>query len=158
MLRPGNLIASINPLDQLEEEHISFALNWIQHSPQIFRVKKPDIPDLDLVSYFVLFDKEEIKILLSENLNYAIQEFNQIGWFKTGEIPFAKSDPHMARFIDKLNKFMTLNSYEASANQYAENTASLHLYKEARQFVEMLPKAGYPPRYWMWSGKRCKDF
>jgi 8-oxo-dGTP diphosphatase len=207
-----DLIASIQPLDQIEKEHITFALNWIKHSPQIFRIEKPAIPEIHLVSYFVLIDQERIQLLLVDHkksglwlpagghveldehpaetvkreaqeelginvdflidypffltatktigafqhtdvslwyllhgksknhLNYDVQEFHRVGWFKIEEIPFANSDPHMQRFIDKLNKFLTLNSYDASANQYKKNTESLHPHIEAKQFIEKLPE------------------
>ncbi len=207
-----DLIASIQPLDQVEKEHITFALNWIKHSSQIFRIEKPAIPDIHLVSYFVLIDQERMQLLLVDHkksglwlpagghvelnehptetvkreaqeelgisadflidypffltvtktigafqhtdvslwyllhgkstncLNYDVQEFNRIGWFKIEEIPFANSDPHMQRFIDKLCKLFTLNSYDASANQYKKNTESLHPHIEAKQFIGKLPE------------------
>lgn len=35
-------------------------------------------------------------------LNYDLEEFYQICWFAIDKIPFQKSDPHMARFIQKM--------------------------------------------------------
>lgn len=37
------------------------------------------------------------------SLDYDADEFNQIRWFKTHEIPYDLSDPHMQRFMNKLN-------------------------------------------------------
>jgi len=34
---------------------------------------------------------------------YDTEEFNQICWFSFNEIPFQQSDPHLKRFIEKLN-------------------------------------------------------
>jgi len=40
-----------------------------------------------------------------ERLNYDREEFKQIRWFGLDEIPYAKSDPYMDRFIAKLVKY-----------------------------------------------------
>ena len=61
------LVSSIQPLDPLEEEHITFTLNWIKCAPQIFRIEKPAIPNIHLVSYFVLIDQERTQILLGDH-------------------------------------------------------------------------------------------
>jgi 8-oxo-dGTP diphosphatase len=58
------LVADIQPLDQLEEEHIQDVLRWIDSGAGIFRVQKPALPDKHLVSYFVLYDEKRDKIML----------------------------------------------------------------------------------------------
>ena len=50
-----NLIATIAPYDDIESG-----------SP-IFRIQKPDVPNKHLVSYFVLFDEHNRKILLVDH-------------------------------------------------------------------------------------------
>lgn len=43
----------------------------------------------------------------SEQVLYFDQdEFHKIGWYLFDEIPFEKSDPHIERFIQKLNKII----------------------------------------------------
>jgi len=170
-----DIITSIKPFDELEGEHISDALSWIERGASIFRIQKPDIPDKHLVSYFILFDELAQKVLLVDHINaqlwlpsgghveidehphetaarecleelqvkadfwhdsplfitatptvgltaghidvslwYVLKgnhkqkydfdqsEFNDISWFGFDEIPYAKADPHMQRFIKKL--------------------------------------------------------
>lgn len=207
-----DLIASMDPFDDVENQHIAFATNWIKHTDQIFRIEKPATPPIHLVSYFVLIDQKTNQILLTDHkkanlwlppgghveldehpmqtvkreaqeelgieanflldypffltitqtvgafqhidvslwyllkgdcsihLSYDHGEFNQIRWFASEEVPFIASDPHMRRFIDKLNKFLTLNSYEDNAVEYARNTELLHSEREAKKFIDMLPE------------------
>lgn len=207
-----DLIAAINPLDQLEEQHIHFVLQWIESGAEIFRLEKPATPDTHLVCYFVLFDSETNQVLLTdhrksglwlppgghveidehpittvkreaweelgieaeflmeppffltvaktvgahqhtdvslwyllkgkstEQYNYAVEEFNQIRWFRPEEIPYSLSDPHMGRLIDKLHKSLNLNSYESCAKEYAVNTELLYPHTSAQKFMKMLPQ------------------
>lgn len=39
----------------------------------------------------------------SQSLDYDVNEFHQISWFAIDKIPFAKADPNMMRFIQKMN-------------------------------------------------------
>lgn len=48
------VVSSINPLDNLEKEHIRFVLEWIESGIEIFRMEKPATPDIHLVSYFMI--------------------------------------------------------------------------------------------------------
>jgi 8-oxo-dGTP diphosphatase len=49
-------ISCVAPLDAIEKEHTSFVKNWIASGAEIFRLIKPDKPDIHLVSYFVVAD------------------------------------------------------------------------------------------------------
>mgnify|MGYP006205167819 CR=1 FL=1 len=62
------IIQSIHPLDDLEKEHIADAVAWIDSGEEIFRIQKPDTPPKHLVSYFVLADVVQRKILLLDHL------------------------------------------------------------------------------------------
>lgn len=170
------LVAELEPFDDIEQEHIDFVLKWIESGCEIFRRAKPATPETHLVSYFVVVSPELDQILLVDHkksglwlppgghvepdedpietvrreakeelgieaeflfdeplmvtvtgtvgnvarhtdvslwyvlqgdpkvsLNYDADEFNQIRWFKTHEIPYNLSDPHMQRFMNKLN-------------------------------------------------------
>lgn len=169
------IVSRIQPFDELEKQHISDTLLWINSGASIFRIQKPDIPNKHLVVYFILWDSKAQKILLVdhkqaglwlptgghveinedptetvrreclEELNYQAefyfkypifltptitvgltaghtdvsiwyvlkgdhqeryefdrQEFNDIRWFGLDDIPYNLSDPHMGRFIQKL--------------------------------------------------------
>ncbi|MFN7038017.1 MAG: NUDIX hydrolase [Alphaproteobacteria bacterium] len=62
-----NLISNIVPYDELEKEHITDTLSWIETGVPIFRIEKPDTPNKHLVSYFVLFNQNNKKILLVDH-------------------------------------------------------------------------------------------
>lgn len=73
-------------------------------------------------------------------LKFDIEEFHQIRWFLPNEVPYKCADPHMRRFVEKvMKKTTTLNSYNASAVQYAHNTTQLHPNDEAQKFIKLLP-------------------
>jgi 8-oxo-dGTP diphosphatase len=65
--RIAEIIAAIEPLDDIEREHRDSTLEWIRSSAPIFRTKKPDVPPKHLVSYFALVDQERGKILLVDH-------------------------------------------------------------------------------------------
>ncbi|WP_010298923.1 NUDIX hydrolase [Candidatus Odyssella thessalonicensis] len=174
-----NIIANINPYDELEEEHKRETLEWIESGAPLFRIKKPDVPSKHLVCYFVLLDEEASQILLVDHkkaqlwlpsgghveidedpretvkrecleeldiegqfwreaplfltvtqtvgltaghtdvsLWYILKgdnrcqyrfdprEFNNIKWFSLDNIPVNASDPHISRFVSKLQQSM----------------------------------------------------
>jgi len=62
-----DMVLSIEPLDQIEKEHVEFILGWLDSPCQIFRTAKPATPDPHLVSYFVVIDRDANKILLVDH-------------------------------------------------------------------------------------------
>jgi 8-oxo-dGTP diphosphatase len=173
----ATIINSITPFDTIEHQHIDETLKWINSGADIFRIKKPDTPPKHLVSYFVLYDKKQKKVLLVDHKNACLWlpsgghveidehpsvtverecieelginadfwhpdpffitttitvgltaghtdvslwyilngnaetdlafdkgEFNTVAWFDFNDIPFERSDPHMRRFIQKLQE------------------------------------------------------
>ena len=62
-----SVVSSIRPFDDKEAEHLSFTQKWIGSGAEIFRITKPDIPDTHLVSYFVLVDQGQNKLLLVDH-------------------------------------------------------------------------------------------
>ncbi len=54
-----DLVSNIDPLDDLEREHISDSLAWIEGTNDIFRRVKPAIPSRHLVSYVVVVDPSD---------------------------------------------------------------------------------------------------
>ncbi|MFN8491529.1 MAG: NUDIX domain-containing protein [Caldilineaceae bacterium] len=63
------LIHVIQPFDALEQEHIQTTLTWIASGAALFRVAKPATPPQHLVSYFVLVDPDQKKLLLVDHKN-----------------------------------------------------------------------------------------
>jgi 8-oxo-dGTP diphosphatase len=63
-----DLISSIDPFDEMEQEHIDDALAWIVSGAPLFRVSKPDKPPKHLVSYFVVVDPDHHSILLGDHI------------------------------------------------------------------------------------------
>ncbi len=61
------LIANISPLDSIENAHKDDAIEWVKSGVEIFRIEKPDIPPKHIVSYFLPFDSEKKKILLTDH-------------------------------------------------------------------------------------------
>jgi 8-oxo-dGTP diphosphatase len=61
------IIASLNPLDELESEHIHFTLKWIESGSELFRIEKPAIPDTHLVVYFVIISPDRNHVLLVDH-------------------------------------------------------------------------------------------
>lgn len=208
-------IASIIPFDNAERKHLDFVKDWIASGAEIFRIEKPNKPNIHLVSYFIVIDSQTNELLLVDHkkaelwlppgghvelnehpretvkrevkeelgidaefmledplfltvtntvgnvalhtdvslwyvlrgnreipLTFDIDEFYQIQWFHQKEIPYERTDPHMKRFVDKvMKKLVTLNSYEASASDYAKNTTDLHPKAEAQKFIARLPSS-----------------
>lgn len=65
--RIHNIITTIVPYDDIEQQHINETCLWIESGAPIFRIQKPDVPNKHLVSYFVLFDNVQQKILLCDH-------------------------------------------------------------------------------------------
>jgi 8-oxo-dGTP diphosphatase len=65
--RIAEIIAAIEPLDDLEREHRDSTIEWIRSGAPIFRTKKPDVPPMHLVSYFALVDEPRGKMLLVDH-------------------------------------------------------------------------------------------
>ena len=63
------LILSIEPYDDLENEQIIDIIKWIDSGEGIFRIQKPAIPPKHLVSYYVIIDPDKRKILLLDHIN-----------------------------------------------------------------------------------------
>lgn len=63
------MIDKIEPFDELEAMQIAFVLTWLNTGVEIFRIEKPATPDIHLVSYFVLVDEKNQKILLVDHKN-----------------------------------------------------------------------------------------
>lgn len=60
-------ISLISPFDTLEEEHINFTKKWIASGSGIYRIAPPNIPEIHLVSYFVVVDPSKNALLLVDH-------------------------------------------------------------------------------------------
>ena len=176
-------INCIEPLDDLEREHIADALGWVASDAELCRLIKPASPPKHLVSYFVVIDGTSVLLVdhkdaqrwlptgghvepnehprstvrreIVEELGFAAPhvigpplmltsrvtvgqtaghtdvslwyvirssrkqafqfdegEFLAVRWFKLDEIPYQDSDPHLARFVEKLRRSDLLSVQE----------------------------------------------
>lgn len=62
-----DLVVSIDPLDKIEKDQLDFVCNWIASGSALFRIIKPAIPNIHLVSYFILYDHDKQKVLLVDH-------------------------------------------------------------------------------------------
>ena len=60
-------VQAIDPLDEIEREHVRAVLAWIDSGVELCRLEKPATPPMHLVSYFALVDTD--KILLVDHRN-----------------------------------------------------------------------------------------
>jgi 8-oxo-dGTP diphosphatase len=63
-----SLIQDIVPLDEKEFAHRADAIEWVASGAPLYRIKKPDVPNKHIVSYFAIFHPESNKILLQDHL------------------------------------------------------------------------------------------
>lgn len=61
-------ISTITPFDHIEKKQKRETLEWIQSGVQVYRTSEANIPQKHLVSYFVLLDQLERKILLVDHI------------------------------------------------------------------------------------------
>lgn len=60
-------LESINPLDELELQHRTEAIAWVDSGAPLFRTAKPATPPQHLVSYFAVVDEENILLVDHKN-------------------------------------------------------------------------------------------
>ncbi|MGW2335827.1 NUDIX hydrolase [Streptomyces sp. NPDC001685] len=58
------LVGTIEPWDDLERTHLTTTAQWITSGAPLHRVRKPDVPAMHLVSYFVVLDAPSCRLLL----------------------------------------------------------------------------------------------
>ncbi|MFI9780836.1 NUDIX hydrolase [Streptomyces sp. NPDC051956] len=58
------LVDAIEPWDSLERTHLKTAAQWIAGGASVYRVRKPDVPAMHLVSYFLVLDDTRGQLLL----------------------------------------------------------------------------------------------
>jgi 8-oxo-dGTP diphosphatase len=166
---------AIEPLDDLEREHLADAVSWLDSGADIYRTAKPATPPKHLVAYFVVVDRDCVLLVdhkdaglwlppgghveldehprdtvrreffeelgieaphpigaplmltrsttvgrsaghVDVSLWYALSadrerlidydqcEFNTVRWFTFAEVPFDRSEPHLKRFLRKLER------------------------------------------------------
>lgn len=62
--RLQELVGAIEPWDDLERAHLGITTRWIADGAPLHRVRKPDVPAMHLVSYFVVLDETRGRLLL----------------------------------------------------------------------------------------------
>lgn len=62
-----NIISNIKPFDPEEQREIENTLEWIDSGAEIFRIEKYDNPPKHIVTYAIIYDLEENKILMTDH-------------------------------------------------------------------------------------------
>ncbi|MEU5345893.1 MULTISPECIES: NUDIX domain-containing protein [unclassified Streptomyces] len=62
--RLTSLLEGVRPWDEQERAHLSEAVKWVAGGAPLYRVQKPDVPPVHLVSYFVVVDEKRGELLL----------------------------------------------------------------------------------------------
>ena len=62
--RLTSLLEGVRPWDEQERVHLAEAVEWVAGGAPLHRVRKPDVPLVHLVSYFVVLDEKRGKLLL----------------------------------------------------------------------------------------------
>lgn len=60
-------VAALQPLDELEMDHRERLMAWIASGAELCRLAKPATPPMHLVSYFVVIDEAQQRMLLVEH-------------------------------------------------------------------------------------------
>ena len=102
----AEIVAAIEPLDELEREHRDSTIEWIRSGAPIFRTMKPDVPPKHLVSYFALFDEHRGKLLLVDH-KLAGQWLPSGGHVEPNEDPRETVVREMAEELDLAAEFVS---------------------------------------------------
>jgi 8-oxo-dGTP pyrophosphatase MutT (NUDIX family) len=62
-----DLLERVHPVDSEEVAHLDFAKDWVSSGAVLYRMRKPDVPKVHLVSYFVIVDPRQGKLLLVDH-------------------------------------------------------------------------------------------
>jgi 8-oxo-dGTP diphosphatase len=73
----SEIVGRVDPLDDLERDHIEDVLAWIDSGAPLCRVTSPDSPPKHLVSYFLVVDPERRRALLVDHVKAGL-------WLPTG--------------------------------------------------------------------------
>ncbi|TSA44942.1 NUDIX domain-containing protein [bacterium] len=106
----ADIIRKVKPFDQTEKEHIKDTLKWIESGAEIFRIKRPGVPPKHLVSYSVLLDFEEKKILLLNHRN-AVLLLPSGGHVDKDELPLETAKRELAEEL-KIEPKLMFQNYE----------------------------------------------
>jgi 8-oxo-dGTP diphosphatase len=98
--RIAEIVAAIEPLDELEREHCDSTIEWIRSGAPIFRTIKPDVPPKHLVSYFPLVDQQRGQVLLVDHKIAGL-------WLPSGGHVEVGEDPH-ATVVRELSEELSL--------------------------------------------------
>jgi len=93
------LVAAITPTDVVEAEHREHVLAWIGSEAPLYRVRRPDVPPMHLVSYFVPVDPDSGEVLLVEHRNAGLL-LPPGGHCEQGELPW---DTVVREFAEELH-------------------------------------------------------
>jgi 8-oxo-dGTP diphosphatase len=114
------IVAAIEPVDELERNHRDSTLEWIGSGAPIFRTMKPDIPPKHLVSYFALVDKARGKVLLVDH-KLAGLWLPSGGHVEVDEDPQATVVRELAEELNLKAEFIQLNPLFITVTRTVDN-------------------------------------
>lgn len=82
------LVDAIEPWDDMEHSHLEAASQWIASGAPVYRMRKPDVPPMHLVSYFVVLDETRGQLLLVAHRKAGLW-LPAGGHVEPGELPWA---------------------------------------------------------------------
>ena len=88
-------VEAIDALDEIEEVTKEETIVWIDSGVELCRLKKPDVPNKHLVSYFVLIDGDYI--LLVDHINAQL-------WLPTGGHVEPKEHPRLTAMREAMEE------------------------------------------------------
>lgn len=101
-------IKRVKPFDSKESAHIQDALEWIASGVEIFKIKSPDVPPKHIVSFSVLFDPKENKILLLHHRK-ALLMLASGGHLNKDEMPLEAAKRELIEELDVEPRLMFSN-------------------------------------------------
>jgi 8-oxo-dGTP diphosphatase len=141
MMRAGltALLQQIDPYDALEAEHIDATLAWIESGAPLYRQQRADDPPQHLVTYFLLYDGVEQKLLLVDHKKAGL-------WLPSGGHVEPDEQPHVtvqrevveelgldAAFLSMTPFFVTITPTVGSVMRHVDVSLWYVLRGDARQ-------------------------
>lgn len=99
------IISDIKPCDDIEQQQIYNALQWIDTAEEIFRIEKPATPSKHLVTFTVFVDSKRNKILLLNHKKAQLLLPNG-GHVDKDEMPFDSALREVKEELSEEGKFL----------------------------------------------------
>ena len=115
------LVTSITPFDQLEKDHIENICNWISSGENIFRIKKDAVPPKHIVSYALVVDPYQKKVLLFDYKKAKLM-LPSGGHIEINKMPFVAAKRELKEELGLVLKTYTPDNKQTEAPFFATVT------------------------------------